>query len=80
MCIPKRMTTYAQYIASNQQERNALIMHIYSKIMHIASSNNYKINLLHNKEVIDWLFGNIEYLEKQITDDIKTKSSCRERV
>lgn len=73
MCIPKRMTTYAQYIASNQQERNALIMHIYSKIMHIASSNNYKINLLHNKEVIEWLFGNIEYLEKQITDDIKTK-------
>lgn len=71
--IPIRMTTFGQYMMATQQERNAVIMHIHSKITYLTAVNNYNINLLNNKDVIEWLFGNIEYLENQIKDDIKTK-------
>ena len=71
--ILNRMQTFADYIAASKQERNATIMHIHSHIMYLVQKYNYKVNLLNNKDVIKWLFNDLEYLEGKLSDDIKTK-------
>jgi hypothetical protein len=77
LSILNRMSTYAEYITAPLVEKKECIERIYNCII----NKGIQFNLIHNKEVIQWLFGDNDFLHTRISGELvttKTKSRITE--
>jgi hypothetical protein len=63
--------TYAEYIAATLEQRKECIEHI----TNLVQNKKEPLHLIHNKEVIQWLFGEHSILEAKLPEAASTSKS-----